>query len=196
MEALHWQAGRAVGLDPDLASLRRHRLSAFDRACGLAEHLPFPGGSFDLVCCSWVLEHVARPGEVFDEVARVLAPGGHFIFVTPNRRHPLLTLNRVLGWTRGWLVARLYGRRPTDTFAAFYRANTVSDLERWAHGAGLRAVGLVRVGDPTYLAFGELLYRVACLLERLIPADRRVHLVGDYVRNDRPLSPLGDSGGL
>jgi len=37
------------------------------------------------------------------------------------------------------------------------------------------------VGDPTYLAFSELLFRLACLIEKLTPPPLRVHLVGDYV---------------
>jgi SAM-dependent methyltransferase len=41
------------------------------------ERLPFEDGSFELVYCKQVLEHVARPRELLGEVARVLAPGGH-----------------------------------------------------------------------------------------------------------------------
>ena len=39
--------------------------------------LPFEHGSFDLVFCKQVLEHVEDPGELLAEVARVLEPGGH-----------------------------------------------------------------------------------------------------------------------
>jgi SAM-dependent methyltransferase len=41
-------------------------------------HLPFDDGSFDLVYCKQVLEHVAHPAPLMAEVARVLAPGGAF----------------------------------------------------------------------------------------------------------------------
>src|SRR4051812_41577287 len=41
-------------------------------------HLPFEDGSFDLVYCKQVLEHVAHPAPLMAEVARVLAPGGAF----------------------------------------------------------------------------------------------------------------------
>lgn len=172
----------AVGLDPDPASLVEHRIQHLPRACGPAERLPFSDAAFDLVCCSWVLEHVADPQRAFAEVARVLAPGGHFLFVTPNRRHPLLALNRALRWTGGWLVDRLYGRETADTFPAFYRANTPAEIDRLARQARLDRVALHRVGDPTYLAFGELAYRAACWAERLLPSALRVHLVGVYTR--------------
>jgi SAM-dependent methyltransferase len=39
--------------------------------------LPFADGSFDVVFCKQVLEHVHDPRPVLAEAARVLAPGGH-----------------------------------------------------------------------------------------------------------------------
>ncbi len=38
--------------------------------------LPFPSGSFDGVFCSNMLEHTPRPELIFDELERVLRPGG------------------------------------------------------------------------------------------------------------------------
>jgi SAM-dependent methyltransferase len=189
MERLHPQAGFVAGLDPDLRSLREHRAPELVRSNGLAEALPYADDVFDLVCCSWVLEHLADPTRVFAEVARVLrrpepvegAPGGRFIFLAPNARHPLLVFNRALSWTRGRLVDRLYGRAEVDTFPAFYRANTSVQIERLARAAGLEQVSLRFVGDPTYLAFNEALFRLACLLEQVMPRRMRVHLVGEYV---------------
>jgi len=40
--------------------------------------LPFEDGSFELVYCKQVLEHVEHPRELLTEVARVLTSGGHF----------------------------------------------------------------------------------------------------------------------
>jgi SAM-dependent methyltransferase len=180
MERLHPRAGFVAGLDPDLASLVEHRAAALALSGGLADRLPYRDGIFDLVCCSWVLEHLARPARAFAEVARVLRPGGHFVLLTPNARHPLLVLNRALGWTRGRLVGRLYDRAEADTFPAHYRANTIPRIERLARRAGLACVALRRVGDPSYLAFNELFFRLACLAERLTPPELRVHLVGVY----------------
>jgi SAM-dependent methyltransferase len=41
-------------------------------------NLPFEDGSFDLVYCKQVLEHVRHPDPLVHEVARVLAPGAWF----------------------------------------------------------------------------------------------------------------------
>jgi hypothetical protein len=50
-----------------------------------------------------------------------------------------------------------------------------------ARRAGMERASLRFIGDPTYLAFSEPLFRLACLLERVTPRRVRVHLVGEYV---------------
>jgi SAM-dependent methyltransferase len=180
MERLHSRAGFVAGLDPDWLSLHEHRASALALSCGVAETLPYADGAFDLICCSWVLEHLADPGRAFAEVARVLTPGGRFVFLTPNLLHPLLMLNRALHWTGGRLVDRLYERAEVDVFPASYRANSAMLIERLARRAGMERVSLQFIGDPTYLAFNEPLFRLACFLEQFVPRLIRVHLLGEY----------------
>ncbi len=184
IELLHGHVALAVGLDPDLTSLHEHRAS-IHRAAGLMGGLPFPSASFDLVLCSWVLEHLAAPERALAEVGRVLVRGGHLIILAPNGYHPLAWANRLfsgLGEVQARLVARLYGRAEADTFPAVYRANTAGRLHRLAADAGLWPLALHTVGDPSYLAFNEPLFRLSVWLERLTPAGLKVHLVGDYVK--------------
>jgi SAM-dependent methyltransferase len=50
--------------------------------------LPFGDGRFDAVICSVSVEYLIRPFEVFDDVARVLRPGGRFIVTFSNRWFP------------------------------------------------------------------------------------------------------------
>jgi SAM-dependent methyltransferase len=181
MERLHSRVALVVGLDRDWQSLLEYRAPAVALSHGVAERLPYADGTFNLVCCSWVLEHLRSPGSVFAEVARVLRVGGRFVFLTPNARHPLLMLNRALRWTRGRLVDRFYDRGEPDIFPALYRANTAMQVERLARRTGMERASLRFIGDPTYLAFSEPLFRLACLLERVTPRRTRVHLVGEYV---------------
>jgi len=179
MEHLHGRASFTAGLDPDLRSLREHRAPLVIRvAQGRAAALPYADRSFDVVCCSWVLEHLGRPLDAFTEAGRVLSPDGRFIFLTPNVRHPLLMLNRALRWTRGRVVDRLYDRAEPDIFPACYRANSSEEISRLARAAGFKRVSMRYIGDPTYVAFNEPLFRLACILERLVPRWMRVHLVG------------------
>lgn len=54
-------------------------------------HLPFEAGSFDLVICLSVIEHIPEPSVAFTEIARVLRPGGIAIVGYPLE-HTLLRL--------------------------------------------------------------------------------------------------------
>jgi SAM-dependent methyltransferase len=181
---IFWREVRlAVGLDPDLASLREHRAS-LPRVCGLGEALPFAAGRFDLVIGLWLLEHVARPERLLREVYRVLTPGGHFLFLTPNASHPLLLANRfswALPAVQRLLVPRLYGRAEADTFRVRYQANTLPRLRALAAASGFRIVELRSLSDPTYLAFNELFFYLSNALERLLPPGAYVHILGDWM---------------
>lgn len=52
---------------------------------GYAEKMPFADGSFSAIVCLDVLEHVIDLQATIAEIARVLAPGGVFVFDTINR---------------------------------------------------------------------------------------------------------------
>jgi ubiquinone/menaquinone biosynthesis C-methylase UbiE len=182
---LFWKDVRlAAGLDPDSPSLIEHRSPGMPILRGAGEHLPFAGESFDLIVCLWVLEHLKEPLTVLREVRRVLRPTGHFVFLTPNLRNPLLLLNRLgkaLPPLQRRLVPRLYGRHEADTFPVQYRANTVSSLRRLALDSGLDVAQLRVVADPTYLALNGFMFRTSVLAERLMPSGWGVHLLGDLV---------------
>lgn len=174
---LEWMAG----VDPDLASLREHRLPDLPRALAGSAALPFAASSFDAVMASWLLEHLPEPGATVNEVGRVLRPGGAFIFITPNACHPLAWANRTAGRLGAWqgrLVSRLYGREADDTFSTRYRANTAGVLAGLAAAAGLRLTELRAISDPTYLAFSPVAFRVSAAVERRLSPDRYIHLVG------------------
>jgi SAM-dependent methyltransferase len=172
----------AVGLDPDLSSLAEHRALGMPVIRGRGERIPFAAKSFDLIVCLWVLEHLEHPEEVFDEVRRVLRPDGHFVFLTPNLRNPLLLLNRLakaLPDVQRRIVPRLYGRVESDTFQVRYRANTEPSIRALATRCGLEVAMLRAIPDPTYLAVNRLMFRASVLAERLLPATSGVHLLGD-----------------
>ncbi len=82
---------RVVGVDPSAVSIetaRRHAAASgldVDYRVGSGERLPVADGEFDLVTCCDVLEHVSDLDAVTSETARVLKPGGIFLFDTLNR---------------------------------------------------------------------------------------------------------------
>ena len=80
-----------TGVDPSQESVtaaRAHAAAqglAIDYRSGRGEALPFASDSFDVVYCCDVLEHVDDLGQVIAETARVLKPGGVYLFDTINR---------------------------------------------------------------------------------------------------------------
>lgn len=169
-----------IGIDPDLISLQEHRLSELPRTCATSDDLPFQTGQFDLVLCSWVLEHLAQPHQTFAEVTRVMKPGGYFIFMTPNKNSVVAGLNRLVKPLQKWLVPLLYGREETDTFPVVYRANTSKQLTQITQAVNLKQVKLDQIFDPTYLAFHPILFQLNVGLTRLLPLNMAEHLVGVY----------------
>ncbi len=118
-------------------NLREHRpITAGVVADAFA--LPFRRSSFDLVTANMLLEHLSDPRPAFDEIARVLRPGGEFIFPTPNRRHPAVWLAAIIlpsKW-RSVLTRLFEGREERDLFPTHYRANTMPRIARLARNAG------------------------------------------------------------
>jgi SAM-dependent methyltransferase len=146
--------------------------------------LPFADTSFDLITCSWVLEHLAHPDAVFAEAYRVLKPGGHLVFITPNALNYNVWLRRLVpSAIAKSVVHAIYGRDEDFINPTFYRANSYRSIDRQLTSAGFVCDRFEHVGDPTYLALNDALFRAAVLVEGLI--DRfwrsgRVHLVGSY----------------
>jgi SAM-dependent methyltransferase len=82
--------GEVVGLgmnaaemadNPQLGSSLVHNLNT-------DPSLPFGDRSFDAVVCAVSVQYLTRPVEVFDDVRRVLVPGGPFVVAFSNRCFP------------------------------------------------------------------------------------------------------------
>ncbi|HVW81526.1 MAG TPA: class I SAM-dependent methyltransferase [Mycobacteriales bacterium] len=80
--------GASVGVDVSPSPLATAK--AFGPvAAADAARLPFRDAAFGGAVCTEVLEHVADPGAVFAELARVLRPGATAIVTTPNYANPV-----------------------------------------------------------------------------------------------------------
>ncbi|MCE5307644.1 MAG: bifunctional 2-polyprenyl-6-hydroxyphenol methylase/3-demethylubiquinol 3-O-methyltransferase UbiG [Acidobacteriales bacterium] len=82
---------QVTGVDPAPESIETARSHAAKSGLhiayetGLGERLRFEKASFDHVVCCDVLEHVDDVDRVIGEIARVLKPGGLFLYDTVNR---------------------------------------------------------------------------------------------------------------
>lgn len=102
--ALRPRVAFAVGVDVDrqgIAAAARESGATDGTAFALASgmQLPFVDGSFDIVVCNHVYEHVPDAPQLMAEVARVLRPGGLCYFaaghrlqlIEPHHRLPFLS---------------------------------------------------------------------------------------------------------
>ena len=75
---------QAVGLDVQMNKLRYMRRYGLPLVQGSIFALPLRSASFDCVVCSQVIEHLPGDPALFDELTRVLRPGGLLILGTPD----------------------------------------------------------------------------------------------------------------
>jgi 2-polyprenyl-6-hydroxyphenyl methylase/3-demethylubiquinone-9 3-methyltransferase len=92
-------------------------------------------GTYDVVTCLEVLEHVPDPASTVRACAALARPGGHLFFATINR-NPKSYLFAIIG---AEYVLRLLPRGTHD-YARFIKP---SELSRWCRAPGLEVGSLV-----------------------------------------------------
>jgi 2-polyprenyl-6-hydroxyphenyl methylase/3-demethylubiquinone-9 3-methyltransferase len=97
----------------------------------LADESP---GSYDVVTCMELLEHVPDPASTVAACARLVKPGGHVFFSTINR-NPKSYLFAVIG--AEYLLKML--PKGTHDYLRFIKP---SELSHWCRAAGLRPLEL------------------------------------------------------
>lgn len=124
------RVGVGVDVSPVMLEAAAARLPEMTFAQGDATRLPLADASFDRVVMSGGVHHVADRRGLFREVARVLRPGGCFVFREP--------LDDFAPWR--WLRAAIYRLSPA------LDAETERPLRRGETEAPLRAAGLALEG--------------------------------------------------
>jgi 2-polyprenyl-6-hydroxyphenyl methylase/3-demethylubiquinone-9 3-methyltransferase len=126
-----------IGVDPSPNSIetaRRHAASgglSIDYRIGRGEELPVADSVADIVCCVDVLEHVTDLDSVIAETARVLKPGGLYLFDTINRTllSRLLMIKLSQEWrATAWMPAGLHDWNQFITPAELSHALATHDL--------------------------------------------------------------------
>ena len=96
----HLNVTQAYGVDisePAVAAARARGIEA--SVVNLNEEdLPFENGSFDLIFCGELLEHILDIDHLLDELSRCLRPGGAAVFTTANLASWYNRIALVLGW--------------------------------------------------------------------------------------------------
>ena len=162
----------AVCCDLAVDAIAKHRTIRAGVGATL-DHLPFRGGSIDLITLNNVAEHLENPREVLTEFARVLAPGGRVIIHTPNvssyAAHIVQAGRRVLPKSFIMKMIRFMDfREEEDVFPTYYRANTYDDLTAVARQAGLSSEKVVLVPARPLFYFIAPLCAVELAASRLL----------------------------
>jgi ubiquinone biosynthesis O-methyltransferase len=119
-----------VGIDssPEMIEAARSRARPHDADVtfeqAMAEQLPFPDEQFDVVTAITILCFVEDAAPVFNEIARVLRPGGRFVIGELGKWSVWAAGRRV----RAWLGSRLW---------RCGRFRTANELRQLAEQAGL-----------------------------------------------------------
>jgi 2-polyprenyl-6-hydroxyphenyl methylase/3-demethylubiquinone-9 3-methyltransferase len=160
-----------TGVDPSEGSLEVARAHAaesglsIEYVVGRAEALPVPDGWADAVVCCDVLEHVGSVGAAVAEAARVLRPGGLYLYDTINRtlRSKLVMINLFQEWrATAFMEPNLHDHamfiRPKEMDAHLLAAGlTPGPRVGIAPGvAPPRALGLMRARVKGRIGYGDL----------------------------------------
>jgi ubiquinone biosynthesis O-methyltransferase len=119
-----------VGIDasPEMVNAAKSRPKPQDTdisfQVAMAEHVPFPAGQFDVVTAITTLCFVDNAAPVFQEIARVLRPGGRLVIGELGKWSMWAAGRRI----RAWLGSRLWRRG---------RFRTANELRHLAEQAGL-----------------------------------------------------------
>lgn len=129
-----------VGADQVVSALQAHTTISH-RVAADSVGLPFRDKGFDLVTANMVVEHVDDPRGLLSEVRRVLAPGGLFLFHTPNRHFYQVALSLLVPASLRRRAASAIEHRPDeDVFPTRYRMNTRRALLALAQASDFRVV--------------------------------------------------------
>jgi SAM-dependent methyltransferase len=132
--------------------------------------IPLPGACVDVVMSRSVFEHLDDPAAVYRELARIVKPGGHVVFLTANMWHySTLVARLVPNRYHPEIVAKVEGREQEDVFPVRYRTNTRRDVARLAAGAGFEIAAYRYLGQyPNYVMFNAAFFLAGMAYEKLL----------------------------
>lgn len=172
---------RAVGIEPEkeLIEISKLRASVRSVECnfilGKGERLPFKDGTFDVIECFTVLEHVENPRLVIEEMIRVLKCEGFCYIVVPNYLYPYEEHYKIywipmLPKRLAKFQLRLFGRNPDfigniSYITPYFISRVLSNLDR-KYGIEVKHVNIAKSAKSTQIA---RVSKTAMSCSRIIP---------------------------
>ena len=164
-------AQRLIGLDVDPVIRNNPFLDSAVVYDG-TDFLGIDDDQIDVAIADWVNEHIINPAKHFQEVGRVLKPGGLYIFRTVNLYHyKALAAWLTPHWAQVPLVRWLRHTAPEhyDAYKTYYRANTRGRIEVLCRQASLAPVSYEVIESiPAYGRGARPLFFLFMAYERLV----------------------------
>jgi 2-polyprenyl-6-hydroxyphenyl methylase/3-demethylubiquinone-9 3-methyltransferase len=171
-EALAKTGAQVMGIDLSQASIQvagqhaqRQGLKIDYRYESVEEVARKHAGSFDVVTCMEMLEHVPEPGKIVAACAQALKPDGHAVFSTINRT-PKAFLFAILG---GEYLLRLLPRG-SHTYQKLIRPR---ELINWAEGNSLE-----------FSSLSSLMYNPFTRKFKVIAGKEDVNYMARFIKKD------------
>jgi SAM-dependent methyltransferase len=178
--ALAQRSAFAVGMDCFCPNLWENRVLP-NLVAGDMGDFPFRDGAFNVVTANMVVEHISDPDAIGRSVNRILAPGGVFIFHTPNLLNYGTIFSALIPQAlKNRLIRFLENRDEKDVFPTRYRLNTNRAIRKMAcrNGFSVEEISLVN-STPETFALGPVALAIEMLLIRL----SQTRLLGSWRSN-------------
>ena len=107
--------------------------------------LPFKSNTVDLVSMRFVMEHIAHPRALFEELNRVLKPGGKLLFSTTNVWSPVIFIPKLLPYSfRKRLILKIFKVQDEDIFPTYHRFNSFLKIKKRFQGMKLKELNFIQ----------------------------------------------------
>jgi SAM-dependent methyltransferase len=180
-----------IDIDPEVASNEALQATA------LIEDGRFPSAdsTYDACVSNYVMEHIRDPQKHMLEVARVLKPGGKYLFRTPNRYHYVSLVAKATPHDfHRWIANPLRGLPPGthEPYPTFHRLNSRRAISRHAIEAGLELHTAQMVEkEPSYGMAARPLFLLLMAYERAVNSTEalgvlRANIFGVLVKGKSP----------
>ncbi len=166
LQELRDSGARLIGVD----LVRLEPQPGMELIEGDLARIPLADASIDLIYSRSVMEHVVDPHAVYAEAARLLRPGGRWIFLTANRWDYVSIVSRLTpNRFHAAIVRRFEGREEIDVFPTAYKTNDRGQIAHYAAAHGFAIEAFERHGQypAMFYRIGPL-FLIATLYEKMV----------------------------
>lgn len=160
---------KVIGIDVDHTAAENPFIDAFYLITN--DQWPLLDHSIDLILCDNVLEHVQTPDFFFNEINRILKPGGFLCLRTPNAYSYIALFAKLTPNKYHAKITDIVqnNRQERDVFPAYYRCNTIGKIRSRLTFYKYTHVVYGFEAEPSYLSFSKFAYWLGVLHQGLAP---------------------------